>query len=62
MKNKLKEKTPCLGADANAVIDFDDDLLSEAEEALNEMAEEYPDWVMGIIDELFEVHRRCVDD
>jgi hypothetical protein len=62
MKNKLKEKTAGLGADANAVIDFDDDLLSEAEEALNEMAEEYPDWVMGIIDELFEVHRRCVDD
>ena len=62
IKNRLKEKTAGLGTDANAVIDFDDDLLSQAEEALNEMAEDYPDWVMSVIDELFEVHRRCVDD
>ncbi|MDG1708705.1 MAG: hypothetical protein P8H03_08075 [Emcibacteraceae bacterium] len=62
IKNRLKEKAAGLGLDANTVIDFDDDLISAAEEALNEMAEEYPDWVMGIIDELFEVHRRCVDD
>ncbi|MEZ5757055.1 MAG: hypothetical protein R3D86_02410 [Emcibacteraceae bacterium] len=62
IKNRLKEKTAGLGLDANAVIEFDDDLLTEAEEALNEMAEDYPDWVMSVIDELFEVHRRCVDD
>lgn len=62
IKNRLKEKAAGLGTDANAVIDFDDDLISEAEEALNEMAEDYPDWVMSVIDELFEVHRRCVDD
>jgi len=43
IKNKLKEKTAGLGLDANAVIEFDEDLLSEAEEALNEMSEEYPD-------------------
>ena len=61
-KNRLKEKTAGLGLDANAVIDFDEDLMSAAEEALNEMAEDYPDWVMSVIDELFEVHRRCVDD
>lgn len=62
IKNRLKEKTAGLGLDANAEIEFDEDLLSEAEEALNEMAEDYPDWVMTVIDELFEVHRRCVDD
>ncbi len=62
IKNRLKEKTAGLGSTAGLEIDFDEDLLSEAEEALNEMAEEYPDWVMSIIDELFEVHRRCVDD
>lgn len=62
IKNKLKEKTAGLGLGANAVIEFDEDLLSAAEEALNEMSEDYPDWVMTIIDELFEVHRRCVDD
>lgn len=62
IKNRLKEKTAGLGMDANAEIEFDDDLLTEAQEALNEMAEDYPDWVMTVIDELFEVHRRCVDD
>ena len=62
VKNRLKEKASGLGLDANAEIEFDEDLLSEAEEALNEMAEDYPDWVMSVIDELFEVHRRCVDD
>lgn len=62
IKNRLKEKTAGLGTDANAVIEFDEDILSTAEEALNEMAEDYPDWVMSVIDELFEVHRRCVDD
>tara|TARA_R110002096_G_scaffold435927_1_gene664277 strand:+ start:47334 stop:47846 length:513 start_codon:yes stop_codon:yes gene_type:complete len=62
IKNRLKEKAAGLGMDANAEIEFDEDLLSEAEEALNEMAEDYPDWVMSVIDELFEVHRRCVDD
>lgn len=62
IKNKLKEKTAGLGQDGDAVIEFDEDVLSEAELALSEMSEEYPDWVMTIIDELFEVHRRCVDD
>lgn len=63
IKNRLKEKAAGLGTDANnAEIDFDDDIMSDAEEALNEMAEDYPDWVMSVIDELFEVHRRCVDD
>lgn len=61
-KNRLKEKAAGLGMDANAIIEFDDDLMSAAEEALNEMAEDYPDWVMSVIDELFETHRRCVDD
>lgn len=61
-KNRLKEKAAGLGMDSNAGIDFDDDLMLAAEEALNELSEDYPDWVMSVIDELFEIHRRCVDD
>ncbi|MBL4602338.1 MAG: hypothetical protein JKY84_06325 [Emcibacteraceae bacterium] len=62
IKNRLKEKAAGLGQDANIEIEFDEGLISAAEEALNEMAEEYPDWVMSVIDDLFEAHRRCVDD
>lgn len=62
MKNKLKEKTAGLSNMDGAEIEFDEGLLASAQEALNELAEDYPDWVMGEIDELFEVHRRCVDD
>ena len=62
IKNRLKEKAAGLGNDSNAEIEFDEDIMTAAEEALNEMCEEYPDWVMSVIDELFEVHRRSVDD
>ncbi len=62
IKNRLKEKTAGLGNLDGAEIEFDEDLLSDAQDALDDLAEDYPDWVMGVIDELFEVHRRCVDD
>jgi len=62
IKNRLKEKTAGLGSNAGVEIEFDEGLLAEAQEALNDMSEDYPDWVMAVIDELFEVHRRCVDD
>ena len=62
LKNKLKEKAAGLGNVSGGEIEFDEGLLASAQEALDELSEEYPDWVMGIIDELFEVHRRCVDD
>lgn len=62
LKNTLKDKTAGIALEPGAVIEFDEDILSEAEAAFEEMAEEYPDWVMGLIDQLFEFHRRCVDD
>lgn len=62
IKNRLKEKTAGLGNLEGVEIEFDNNLLSEAEEIFNEMAEDYPDWVSSILDDLFEAHRRCVDD
>ncbi|MCC3860795.1 hypothetical protein [Pseudemcibacter aquimaris] len=62
LKNKLKEKTAGLALEPGAIIEFDEDVLADAEDAFQEMAEEYPDWVMGLINELFEIFRRCVDD
>lgn len=60
-KNKLREKTLGLAPMNDDEISFDEDLMAQAMAALDEMAEDYPDWVSGLIDQLAEVHRRCVD-
>lgn len=59
-KNKLKEKTAGLGGDEN--VEISPEALAEAEAALAEMSEDYPDWVSSTIDKLSEQHRNCVDD
>ncbi|WP_321391763.1 hypothetical protein [Emcibacter sp.] len=61
LKNKLKEKAVGLGSVSAEDVSFDDDLMLKAQEALQEMAEDYPDWVSTLIDSLAEEHRRCVD-
>jgi len=61
IKNKLREKTLGLAPVDDDQISFDDELMLKATAALEEMAEDYPDWVSGLIDQLADVHRRCVD-
>ncbi len=61
IKNKLREKTLGLAPLADDQISFDDDLMAQATAALEEMSEDYPDWVSSLIDQLSDVHRRCVD-
>lgn len=57
----MREKTIGLGKVKNEDISFDEGAMAAAIEALNEMAEDYPDWVASLIDNLSEQHRRCVD-
>lgn len=57
-KNRLKEKTAGL-APGNTGIS--QDALEAAQKALSKMAEDYPDWVSGLIVKLQEQHGRCVD-
>lgn len=57
-KNRLKEKTIGLGGGAGTVSA---EALQKAQEALEAMAEDYPDWVNGLITELGNYHGRCVD-
>ena len=35
--------------------------IQAAEAEFNKMAEDYPDWVKGLIEELFDNYRRCID-
>ncbi len=60
-KNKLREKTLGLGPVNDDEISFDEDLMEQAVALLDEMAEDYPDWVSGLIQRLADFHRRCVD-
>lgn len=58
-KNKLKEKTAGLGGDEN--VEISPEALAEAEAALADMSEDYPDWVSSIIEKLAEQHKKCID-
>lgn len=60
-KNKLKEKTLGLAPINDDEISFDEELMTQAMAVLDDMAEDYPDWVAGLIQQLADVHRRCVD-
>lgn len=57
-KNRLKEKTAGL---APGKVGISQEALEAAEQALTKMAEDYPDWVSGLIVKLQEQHGRCVD-
>jgi len=57
-RNRLKEKTHGLGGGAGSISP---EALAAAERALAEMAEDYPDWVSGLIARLAEQHSRCID-
>jgi chemotaxis protein histidine kinase CheA len=59
-RNKLKDKTAGLGGGSD-VIKLDEMALAKAEAIFQEMAEDYPDWVGGVLQNLAELHRRCVD-
>jgi len=61
IKNKLREKTLGLGTVDDDQIAFDDELMAKATAALEEMSEDYPDWVATLIKQLSDVHHRCVD-
>lgn len=57
-RNRLKEKTAGLGSSG---VGISAAALAEAEVALGKMAEDYPDWVSGLLSKLSEQHGRCVD-
>lgn len=57
-KNRLKEKTAGLSPGRTSI---NMDTLEKAQDALNKMAEDYPDWVSNLIVKLQEQHGRCVD-
>lgn len=58
-KNALKEKTGGLSGEEAEIAP---EALAAAEQALAEMAEDYPDWVSAVIDKLAEQHQICLRD
>ena len=57
-QNRLREKCAGLG---NANASISPEVLAQAEQALQKMAEDYPDWVSPLVAKLREQHGRCVD-
>ncbi len=57
-RNRLKEKTLGLSKGIGAISP---ETLAAAEAALEQMSEDYPDWVSGLIGKMTEQHSRCVD-
>lgn len=57
-KNSLKEKCGGLGG---GTPEIPKEALEQAEQALEKLAEDYPDWVSNLIVKLQTQHGRCVD-
>ena len=58
--NRLREKVAGLGVKpGEASVSLE--ALEKAEEAMQKMSEDYPDWVSSLLATLSEHHGRCVD-
>ncbi|MFZ5609125.1 MAG: hypothetical protein ACOY99_05910 [Pseudomonadota bacterium] len=65
-RNVLKDKVAGLaggkaGNDAARLPALDPEVMAQAEKLFEDMAEDYPDWVSGLITQLSDLHHRCVD-
>lgn len=58
-RNALKEKLMGAGAAGHAAVS--EDALARVEANLEDMSEDYPDWVMATVEKLRELHARSVD-
>jgi len=58
--NRLKEKAAG-AAGYKGTGEIPAELLAQAEAALAQMSEDYPDWVSKLIERMGDQHRRCVD-
>ena len=55
LRNRLKEKAGI--AARGETIELSADVLARAEVELEKLAEDYPDWVQGYIEQLYAAHR-----
>ncbi|HKJ73650.1 MAG TPA: hypothetical protein VKA19_05990 [Alphaproteobacteria bacterium] len=55
--NQLKSKT---GVPPGASARISPEMLRKAQAAIDEMAQDYPDWAIGQVDQLAERHKRLV--
>jgi hypothetical protein len=60
-RNALKEKVGYVGGAPGEPVRIDPAALERANAALEQMKEDYPDWVQKHIEELRLNHARCVD-
>ncbi len=62
-RNKLKEKTAGLSGSASDVgLEIDFAALQKAEALFAKATEDYPDWVLGTIQQLVHLHEHCLSE
>ena len=61
IRNILKDKASGGGVGPGDKGGIPIEAIQAAEAEFNKMAEDYPDWVQSLIDELSENYRRCID-
>ena len=61
IRNVLKEKAASVDSEPGEVGEISVEALQAAEAEFQKMSEDYPDWVQGLIEELMENYRRCID-
>jgi chemotaxis protein histidine kinase CheA len=65
-RNKLKDKTAGLGGsspnNAQEILEINPEDLARAFALIEQAAEDYPDWVQSVIQRLYGLHKRALDD
>lgn len=61
IRNVLKEKAGSAEGAPGEPGEISVEAIKAAEMEFQKMSEDYPDWVQGLVEELFENHRRCID-
>ncbi|MDP6565763.1 MAG: hypothetical protein QF578_13135 [Alphaproteobacteria bacterium] len=61
VRNALRERAAGGAAPSKEGGSISVEALQAAESEFEKMSEDYPDWVQGLIKQLYEGHRRCVD-
>ncbi|MFP6748973.1 MAG: hypothetical protein VCD66_15400 [Alphaproteobacteria bacterium] len=61
IRNALREKASGGSANPGEAGGIPIEAIQAAEAEFTKMAEDYPDWVQSLIDELYDNYRRCID-
>lgn len=57
LPNALRDKT---GVGKGVAASISPELLSRAQQAIDKLSEDYPDWALAQVNALYDLHKKCV--